>query len=137
LVQDSRHFFGANNVKQDIKKALELASACEHPTAIWLTKLFAGRNMASREEARVFLSCENDPRALCFAGVLGGRADEVRRAAELGDAFAQASMAERTGLARDEVFDGQKNPQLKENALVSTALVVATKVEKDARKTWK
>jgi hypothetical protein len=33
-------FFGENYVEQDIKKALELASVCEHPNAVWLTKLF-------------------------------------------------------------------------------------------------
>jgi hypothetical protein len=86
-----------NNVKQDIKKALKLASVCEHPNAVWLTKLFAGRDVASSEEARqVFLGCENDPRALCFAAFLAGPGDEMRRAAELGDAFAQARMAWRT-----------------------------------------
>jgi hypothetical protein len=90
--------FGANNVKQDIKKALELASVCEHPNAVWLTKLFAGREVASREEARqVFLCRENDPRALCFAGVLVIDFDKLRRAADLGDAFAQAEIAVHTG----------------------------------------
>jgi hypothetical protein len=60
---------GHNCFEQDIKKALKLASVCEHPNAIWLTKLFRGRDVASCEEAsQVFLGCENDPRALCFAG---------------------------------------------------------------------
>jgi hypothetical protein len=89
--------FGQNNCGQDIKKALELASVCEHPNAVWLTTLFAGRAVASCEVARqVFLGCENDPRALCFAGVVGDPFDEVRRAAGLGDAFAQSWMAWRT-----------------------------------------
>jgi TPR repeat protein len=45
----------------------------------------------------VFLGCENvDPRALCFAGLLGENEDEIRRAADLGDAFAQAEMALRS-----------------------------------------
>jgi hypothetical protein len=84
-------FFGANYVEQDIKKALELASVCEHPNAVWLTKLVGGRDVASREDARqLFLGCENDPRALCFVG------GEVDQAAKLGDAFAQALMADRT-----------------------------------------
>jgi hypothetical protein len=60
-----------------------------------LTKLFAGRDVSTQEEARqVFLSCENDPRAVCFAGLLGWAFDEVRRAADLGDALAQAWIAE-------------------------------------------
>jgi hypothetical protein len=82
-----------NVVLQDIKKSLELASVCGHPNAVWLTKLFAGRDVASCEEAReVFLGCESDPRALCFAAVVDGRVDEVHRAAELGNSFAQAWM---------------------------------------------
>jgi TPR repeat protein len=40
-------------------------------------------------------SCENDPRALCFAGVLVDDLVEIRRAADLGDAFAQAWMADK------------------------------------------
>jgi hypothetical protein len=87
---------GLNYVQQDIKKALDLACVCDHPNAFWLTKLFAGRDVASREEARqVFLGCEYDPRALCFAGVVVRDFDEIRRAADLGDAFAQAWMAGR------------------------------------------
>jgi hypothetical protein len=76
------------------KRSSLLASVCEHPSAVWLKKLFGGRDVASSEEAgRVFLGCENDPRALCFAGWLGGSLDQIRRAADLGDAFAQACMA--------------------------------------------
>jgi hypothetical protein len=92
-VRDS--LLGENRFKQDFKKALELASVCGHPNAVWLTKLFGGRDVASREEARrLFLSCKNDRRALCFAGFLGvDEFEEIRRAAELGDAFAQAWMA--------------------------------------------
>jgi hypothetical protein len=88
---------GQNYCEQDTKKALGLASSCEHPNAVWLTKLFAGHDVASREEAKqVFLGCENDRRALCFAGGLGDLVDEVRRAAYLGDALAQAWMAWQT-----------------------------------------
>ncbi len=90
--------FGENGVKHDIKKALELASFCKHPDAVWVTKLFGGSDVASREEARqIFAGCEYDPRALCFAGVLIGDFGEVRRAAEFGDAFAQAWMAGKSG----------------------------------------
>jgi hypothetical protein len=42
---------------------------------------------------QVFLGCENNPRALCFAGLLGVSFSEILRAADLGDAFAQAWMA--------------------------------------------
>jgi hypothetical protein len=94
--------FGENYVVQDMKKALELACVCEHPDALWLTKLFAGRDVPSREEAKqVFLGDENDPRARCFGGVLDAGPSEsanvrslgkqrVFEAAEMGNAFAQA-----------------------------------------------
>jgi hypothetical protein len=89
---------GQNYVERDIKKALELASICEHPNAVWLTKLFGERDVSSRDQARqVFLCFENDPRAICFAGVLGGDNDEIRRAAGLGDAFAQAEVIGESG----------------------------------------
>jgi hypothetical protein len=38
------------------KKALDLASVCEHPNAIWLTKLFAGRGVDSRERGETDFS---------------------------------------------------------------------------------
>jgi hypothetical protein len=127
--------FGENRTGRDIKKALELASVCEHPNAVWLTKLFARRDIAFCEEARqVFLGCENDPRALCFAGWFGGPSEEVRRAADLGDAFAQAWMVRQTA---DESFRLRKNLLLKENAMVSSTLVVTTEMEQNARKMQK
>jgi hypothetical protein len=120
LVQDSRDFFWRKLPTPDIKKALELASVCVHPNAVWLTKLFAGRDVASGEEARrVFLGCENDPRALCFAALLGGTSDEIRRVAELGDALAQAWVAwetdgqERFGWAEKSAAQGERDGFLK------------------------
>jgi hypothetical protein len=96
---------GQNCVEQDVKKALELASVCQHPNAVWLTKLLAGCDVSSRQEAReVCLGCENDPRAVCFAGLLGGRmGNEIGRAADLGDAFAQAWMTWQS-VGDDEAF---------------------------------
>jgi hypothetical protein len=88
---------GENCVNQNVKKALELAVTCNHPNAVWLTNLFAGRDVKTPQEARqVFLHCEEDPRALCFAGLLVSTFHDLRRSAELGDAYAQARMAERT-----------------------------------------
>jgi hypothetical protein len=60
--------FGHNDVKPATKEARELAAVCEHPNAVWLTKLFAKCDLASCEEARqVFLCCcENDPRAVLW-----------------------------------------------------------------------
>jgi TPR repeat protein len=54
--------------------------------------------LSSQTEARrVFLGCENNPRALCFAGLLARSLGEIRRAADLADAFAQAWMAGQVG----------------------------------------
>jgi hypothetical protein len=86
--------FGENSTVRNIKKALELASVCDHPNAVWLTKFFGGHDVSTWEHARqVFCGYENDPLALCFAGLLGASSDEVRAAAVLGDAFAQACRA--------------------------------------------
>jgi hypothetical protein len=85
---------GRNNLLQDVKKALELAAVCKHPDAVWLTKLFAGRDVVTSVQARqVFLDCD-DPRALSLASQVHG-CDFVllRRSAELGFAFAQARTA--------------------------------------------
>jgi hypothetical protein len=90
---------GYNHVVQDMKKALELAAACKHPDAVWLTKLFAGCSVKSKEEARrVFLGCEDEPKALSFAALLDVwvREEAILQAADLGDAFAQVRMAWRT-----------------------------------------
>jgi hypothetical protein len=47
---------GHNCVKRGLKKALELAAVSEHPDAVWLTNLFAGRDIKTRNKARqVFL----------------------------------------------------------------------------------
>jgi hypothetical protein len=91
-------FFGFNLVKQDITRALELAPACEHKEARWLTGVFAGKTVSTKQEAKdVFLALgENDARGLCFAALLTGHDANalLRRSAELGCALAQAQMAE-------------------------------------------
>jgi hypothetical protein len=120
---------GHNYVDQNIKEALQLASLCEHPCAVWLTKLFAGRDVASRAKARqVFLSCE----ALSLAGALVRDFGEIRLSADLGDAFAQARIA---GITGDELFRWAKNLLLKENAMFCTCSDVATEMDLDARET--
>jgi hypothetical protein len=69
---------GQNHVEQDIRKAVALACICNHPNAVWLTKLVGGRDVASRKQAmQVLLGCENDPRAPCFAALLGGTFEEL------------------------------------------------------------
>ena len=95
--------FGRNGVNQDVKLALELASTCQHPDAQWLTEIFSGKDVKTKEEAReVFLARgNNDARALCFAAVIAAPLDMaasldmslLRRSAELGFALAQALIA--------------------------------------------
>jgi hypothetical protein len=85
----------------EVRKALELAAVCKHPDSVWLTNLFARHRVSSRPEtSEVFLACEGDARALCFASFLGEDEDEdewsLRQSAEMGYAFAQALMARRT-----------------------------------------
>jgi hypothetical protein len=76
-----------------VKKALELGVVCEHSDAVWLTELFAGCDVSNKEEARqVFVGCEGDPRAVCFATLLVGSLDQLLRSAELGDVYAPARM---------------------------------------------
>jgi hypothetical protein len=88
---------GRNSVRQDVKKALELAGRCDHPMAVWLGKLFHGLDVNTEKDAiGVFLKCGNDPRAICLAAVCVDLETEIRRAADMGDAFAQATMAEKT-----------------------------------------
>jgi hypothetical protein len=81
------------------KEMLDRAAVYNHPVSVWMTKWFAERDVKTREEARqVFLEYENDPRALCFAAILvWPNNDELRRAADLGDGYAQALLAGRTG----------------------------------------
>ncbi len=90
---------GQNCKKQDITAALALARDCKHPDAEWLTSIFEGKQIATKEEAReVFLSHPNDARALCFAWWLinfDDRDDERRllfRAVDSNDAFASATL---------------------------------------------
>ncbi len=91
-------FFGQNCRKQDIAAALALARDCKHPDAVWLTSIFEGKNVSPEDEdvREVFLSFENDARALCFAWwFIDNREDELlllRRSAELGNAFACATL---------------------------------------------
>jgi hypothetical protein len=99
-------FFGDNHLEQDITRALERAAACEHKEAQWLTRLFVGKSVSTDEARDMFLALgKNDARGLCFAALLSkNNADDendedvtlLRRSAELGCAFAQAKMVQKT-----------------------------------------
>ena len=84
---------GENKKQQDIASALALARDCQHSDAVWLTSIFEGKDVSTKENARkVFLSCLNDARALCFAWWLTDNRKLdltlLRRASEMGNAFA-------------------------------------------------
>jgi len=108
---------GQNSVKQDVVRAFELAAACPHPEARWLTNAVTGKDVKSKEEAREAFSAlgESDARGLCFAGLLSGNVPRFRRSAELGYAFAQAWMAwraegqERFAFASQAAAQGERD----------------------------
>ena len=88
---------GVNHKEQDITAALALARDCKHFDAEWLTSIFEGKDVSTKEGARkVFLCCENDARALCFAFWLADDREEdlplLRRASEMGNAFACSTL---------------------------------------------
>jgi TPR repeat protein len=95
-------FFGNDYVDHDIPLAIELASSCQHPDAIWLTESCAGKDVNTRENGKRIFSAlgQNDARALCFAWMLDDWRDRdlapLRRSAELGFAFAQATFADQS-----------------------------------------
>ncbi len=91
---------GQNCKKQDISAALALARDCNHPDAEWLTSIFEGKDVSTQEKVRkVFLSFENDARALCFAWYLTNQfqyQDDLallRRSSEMGNAFACSTLS--------------------------------------------
>jgi hypothetical protein len=119
-------------IRTDIKKALELASVCKHPNAVWLTELFAGRDLDSREEARkVFLGSESDPRAICFAGSLVASLMRFVKLLSLAMRLHKRGR-QREGWVRS-VFDGLKNLLDRVNAMGSTGLEIATDMEEDVK----
>lgn len=93
-----------NLVSRNIPLALELAASCHHPDARWLAEACAGKCVQTVEDAKdVFLAFgqNGDARALCFSWCLMDERERVdlfalQRSAELGFAFAQSLMAERS-----------------------------------------
>ncbi len=88
-----------NYVMQDVAAALALAKTCKHPDAVWISSIFEGRNVSTKKKAKnVFLSHQDDARALCFAWLLDGRDPDklhlLERSAEMGYAFAHTTLCE-------------------------------------------
>ncbi len=92
------YLLGFNGYRQDINLALKLASSCQHPDAVFLTSIVAGREISSAAEAReLFLEHRSDPRALCFAALVDACSHdgELQEAADMGCALAQGELAGR------------------------------------------
>ncbi len=112
---------GHNYVKQDINKAIDLAAVCKHPDAVWLTKVFLGRHVKDSTIARnILLEFKSDPRALCLVATIVhfhlDQTVDLRRAADLGDAYAQSIAGIRSGpgegrlrWAQKSVAQGERN----------------------------
>jgi len=87
---------GRNSVQQSIELALELSATCKHPDAVWLTQLFVGKCVSSKEDARAVLLEEGkcDIQAMSFAALIefpwSPDVLRLQRAATAGHAFAQA-----------------------------------------------
>ena len=86
-------FLGQNCKKQDVKRALALACDCKHPDAVWLSSV---PELAWMEVKEAFEGAD-DARALCFSWICDGeKKDELsslRRAAEMGNAFACSTLS--------------------------------------------
>jgi hypothetical protein len=127
-------FFGQNYVEQDMTKALELASVCEHPNAVWLTKLFAGREVASREEARQVFLGKTIQELFALLGCFGGF---LRFVELLILAMRLRKRVWQCVPLMKRVFDRRKNLLLKGNMMVSSSLDIAAGLDLDANKTRK
>ena len=103
-------FLGTNEREQDITAALVLARECNHPDAVWLTSIFEGKDVLTKEGAReVFLSSQDDACALCFSWYLTDHRWNdlfvLRRASQMGNAFACSTLsAEVWGENKEEAF---------------------------------
>ena len=95
---------GQNYKKQDIPAALALVLDCKHPDAEWLTSIFEGKDVSTKEKVReALLLHQHDARALSFAWFLSddrwNDLSPLRRASEMGNAFASSTWSEEV---RDE-----------------------------------
>ncbi len=93
--------------KQDITSALALARDCKHPDAVWLTSIFEGKDVSTKEKVReMFLSCKNRALALCLAWYLNvDRFKDLSLlhcAAELENAFACSTSCWKVWLVNKE-----------------------------------
>ncbi len=86
---------GLYGKKRNIKKAIQDASACSHPDAIWLSKLFDGKDIESEDDAlQVFDGQSEDARAMFFGGILKQDLAAVIRSAD-GYGFAKVVIGDK------------------------------------------
>jgi hypothetical protein len=99
---------GRNFVTQNVMRALELAAACPHKEALWLTGVFAGKIVLAGKDVKDVLLLEekNLPSSLCLAALLSDPHDTVllRRSAELGHPLAQALIVRVVSNGEEEKF---------------------------------
>jgi hypothetical protein len=109
---------GQNLVEQNIKKALEFASVCEHPNAVWLTNLFDGRDVALLKRQEKFFFAVKKIREL-FA-LLVGLFGIVRKFLKLLFlAMLSRKLWWQGKQMTESVLDGRKNLLLKGNVMGS------------------
>lgn len=95
---------GENFVEKDIEKALQMAASCQHPDAVWLTKVCAGREVWARKKKkkknapkpRLVFSAIQHPLALALAWCFAQDQQDVsllHKSAEQGCAFGQALLS--------------------------------------------
>jgi hypothetical protein len=94
---------GINFVEQNFGLAVEFARKSSHPDCVWFAGLFADCPFGKSDMTRVLLKCGDDARAMSFLAVLTNNESLLRKAATLGDPFAQAMMAKCT--LGDECFE--------------------------------
>jgi hypothetical protein len=101
---------GENDVAtRDIPGAILRAGRCSHRDAQWLFRSFAGKPVSTIKDVRLVLSAlgEDDSRVLCFSWWFSSEKlylTPLRISAQMGYAFAQASLAARVNEDRPEAF---------------------------------
>ncbi len=64
-------FLGQNYVRQNVELGLALAASCSHPEAVWIYTTFADKEVRTAQQAvDVLQQLGQDPRALCYLGIL-------------------------------------------------------------------
>jgi predicted Fe-S protein YdhL (DUF1289 family) len=96
-----------------VKRGVEMARCCRHPTARWLCGLVGRCDVANTAELLRFLYNSADPAAVMMTALLGesmGRAETLRKAAALGDGRAMAEVARWSGAELPQIEEVLQEP---------------------------